>query len=572
MSRRRWWQAGIRSIEAEAAWFAQDGLEFELDEQVLREREVVVFRGHLRLGEKRSEAMVVYPASYGAGGQAAVIAPGLPLGRHISPDGTLCLDHPTLGRLEPMIGAEAVARAEHLWDLWENDRDGLAREEADTPDARANYYTYAEGSVVLAGDADLAGHTQGYVHLNATGLGPLRAHVTKLRATHPAAATIPLAPSSDFFGGSIEVVGAWKRVPDHPPERPDRLVAWLHEYHEPFVQAQISYARQTGQAERRPDLPAVCAFVYPDEGPDRGQSHDAWLYVAFHPGGELGVARSLSLREDERWIRQPQMRPLADSTVAVLGVGALGSQLADQLAKSGVGRLILLDHDVLSVGNRVRHQLDMADVGRGKAAALADRMRRVDPWIQIDVLPFQLGIASGDVQAVDDRVIAALETCETLVNATARSVTGSYISLIANELDMPAIHAWVTAGAWGARLLRQRPGHSACWDCFAFSEERPPTGVEVPRLAHDPHGGEVTERGCADPTFTGPGFELAAAAAACARLTVQTLLDDADRYPLADYDLVSIQFRDETSARTTTQYTDLPIHPDCELCAGRGTA
>jgi ThiF family len=473
MSRRRWWQAGIRSIDSEAAWFAQDGFEFELDGQALRAREVVAFRGELRLGEKRSEAVVVYPASYGAGGQPAVIAPGLPLGRRISPDGALCLDHPKLGRLAPMTGAEVVARAERLWHLRENDRDALAREEADTPDPRANYFTYAEGSVILAGEAEVAGHIQGYVHLRATGLWPLRAHVTKLRATHPAAVEIPLAPPSDCFGGSTELVGAWKRVCDPPPQRTGELMAWLHGHHEAFVQAQISYALRAGQAAHRPDMPALCAFVYPDEGPNRGQTHDAWLYVAFHPGGELCVARSFWLREDERFIRQPPMRPLADCTVAVLGAGALGSQLADHPAKSGVGRLVLLDHDVLTVGNRVRHQLDLADAARPKAAALADRLRRVNPWIEIDVLPFQLGIASGEVQRIDDHVTAALESCGLLVNATARSITGSYISLIANELDLPAIHVWVTAGAWGARLLRQRPGHSACWDCFALLRGAP---------------------------------------------------------------------------------------------------
>src|SRR6185437_5372454 len=103
------------------------------------------------------------------------------------------------------------------------------------------------------------------------------------------------------------------------------------------------------------------------------------------------------------------------------------------------------------------------------------------------------------------------------INATARSLTGSYISLIANELHIPAIHAWVTAGAWGARLIRQRPGQSACWDCFALFEEQPSAEVEIPSVPHDPNVGEVTDRGCADPTFTGPGFELAAAAAACTR-------------------------------------------------------
>src|SRR6185437_5644546 len=103
---------------------------------------------HLRLGDARWEAAVVYPASYGAGAQAAVIARGLPLGRHITPDGVLCLDHPRLGRLEPMIGAEAVIRAERLWHLWENDRETLELEEAEAPDPRANYFAYDTDSLV----------------------------------------------------------------------------------------------------------------------------------------------------------------------------------------------------------------------------------------------------------------------------------------------------------------------------------------------------------------------------------------------------------------------------------------
>jgi len=125
----------------------------------------------------------------------------------------------------------------------------------------------------------------------------------------------------------------------------------------------------------------------------------------------------------------------------------------------------------------------------------------------------------------------------------------------------------VTAGAWGSRLIRQRPGHSGCWDCFALSEERPPAGVEIPPVPHDPNAGDVTDRGCADPTFTGPGFELAAAAAAASRLVVQTLLDDAKAHPPADYDLVSITCRDDASARPNAIYSDLPVHPDCEICA-----
>jgi hypothetical protein len=198
----------------------------------------VVFRGRLRLGEQRWNAAVVYPASYDAGAQVAVNAPGLPLGRHISPDGTLCLDHPRLGRLEPMIGAEAAARAERLWHLWASDREALAREEADAPDPRANYFTYEQDSLVLSADADTAGHTAGFTHLTATSLWPLRARVSRLRASHPAPAEIPLVPATDWFGGTTEVIAAWTRVSAAPPVGAAELLPWLREHHMRLTQTQ----------------------------------------------------------------------------------------------------------------------------------------------------------------------------------------------------------------------------------------------------------------------------------------------------------------------------------------------
>jgi len=72
-------------------------------------------------------------------------------------------------------------------------------------------------------------------------------------------------------------------------------------------------------------------------------------------------------------------------------------------------------------------------------------------------------------------------------------------------------------------------------------------------------------------TFTDPGFELAAAAASATRLVVQTLLDNPKDHPVADYDVVSITFRDDATARPNARYTDLPVHPDCELCARQET-
>jgi hypothetical protein len=84
-------------------------------------------------------------------------------------------------------------------------------------------------------------------------------------------------------------------------------------------------------------------------------------------------------------------------------------------------------------------------------------------------------------------------------------------------------------------------------------------------VSDDPEVVEVLEMGCGDPTFTGPAFELVDAAAATARVCVQTLIG-ADGYPALDFDLATLDFRTVNAARRTAIYTRLPVHPKCVIC------
>jgi hypothetical protein len=153
--RRRWWDDPDFSIEAEAAWFDDAGLEFSLDRDLLEHSQVVVFRGDLRLRERTTPATIVYPPNYHLGGHPLALAPELDLGRHQGPDGSLCLDHPVLGVTAPMCGAEAAERAQELWRLVEEDPERLHEVEADAPDPRWNYYECADGSGVILVDVDV---------------------------------------------------------------------------------------------------------------------------------------------------------------------------------------------------------------------------------------------------------------------------------------------------------------------------------------------------------------------------------------------------------------------------------
>lgn len=74
---------------------------------------------------------------------------------------------------------------------------------------------------------------------------------------------------------------------------------------------------------------------------------------------------------------------LAAATVAVAGCGGLGSNAAVALVRAGVGRLILVDHDVVEPSNLNRQHYYQRDVGRKKVEALADHLRAIGPEVKL---------------------------------------------------------------------------------------------------------------------------------------------------------------------------------------------
>lgn len=73
---------------------------------------------------------------------------------------------------------------------------------------------------------------------------------------------------------------------------------------------------------------------------------------------------------------------LASSHVALFGVGGVGSYAAEALARSGVGKVTLVDNDVVSLTN-INRQLCALEhtVGLPKVAVMAERMRAINPAI-----------------------------------------------------------------------------------------------------------------------------------------------------------------------------------------------
>ena len=74
----------------------------------------------------------------------------------------------------------------------------------------------------------------------------------------------------------------------------------------------------------------------------------------------------------------------SSATVAICGLGGLGSNIAISLARAGIGKLILIDFDRVDITNLHRQQYKATQTGMYKTDALADNLREIAPYIKLE--------------------------------------------------------------------------------------------------------------------------------------------------------------------------------------------
>ena len=75
----------------------------------------------------------------------------------------------------------------------------------------------------------------------------------------------------------------------------------------------------------------------------------------------------------------------SSAVVAICGLGGLGSNISLYLARAGIGKLILCDFDRVDITNLHRQQYKADQIGRYKTEALADNLREIAPYIELEI-------------------------------------------------------------------------------------------------------------------------------------------------------------------------------------------
>ena len=86
----------------------------------------------------------------------------------------------------------------------------------------------------------------------------------------------------------------------------------------------------------------------------------------------------------EKQGRAKNCSSIFSATVAICGLGGLGSNIAISLARAGVGKLILIDFDKVDVTNLHRQQYKASQIGRYKTEALSENLKEIAPYVELE--------------------------------------------------------------------------------------------------------------------------------------------------------------------------------------------
>ena len=149
----------------------------------------------------------------------------------------------------------------------------------------------------------------------------------------------------------------------------------------------------------------------------------------FAPSKQLPWGRVENVARERLYARGAYPPKVQSAPIAFFGCGALGSSVAESLARGGVNRLNLFDPDLIKFGNLCRHTLDGSSVGVNKAEALAARLSRANPLSTIKGYSVEIPLNS----LSDEAIYQVLEEADVFVDCTTSEAAFDWLNQYAVE-------------------------------------------------------------------------------------------------------------------------------------------
>jgi len=190
-----------------------------------------------------------------------------------------------------------------------------------------------------------------------------------------------------------------------------------------------------------------------------------------YTAGEASALPSLSNEEIARYSRHlimPEVgmegqRKLKAASVLMIGTGGLGAPVGMYLAAAGVGRIGIVDFDVVEASNLQRQIIHgTADIGRPKIESARDRLRDINPHIEIE---------THETRLTSQNALALFANYDIVVDGTDNFPTRYLVNDACVLTGKPNVYGSIFRFEGQASVFRATDG--ACYRCL-YSEPPPP--------------------------------------------------------------------------------------------------
>lgn len=157
---------------------------------------------------------------------------------------------------------------------------------------------------------------------------------------------------------------------------------------------------------------------------------------------------------------------LRKSTVAIIGLGSVGSFMAEHLARSGIGQLICIDHDKVEISNLSRTSYRFDQVGQPKANAIGQIVRQINPFAEVE------SIATMFRDVGKDKLREIFARADLVIGATDEPQTQILINRCAFHAEKAAVFVALYRGAKGGEVAITVPSITPCLECMVKPQRR----------------------------------------------------------------------------------------------------
>jgi len=151
---------------------------------------------------------------------------------------------------------------------------------------------------------------------------------------------------------------------------------------------------------------------------------------------------------------------MLDKGAIISGLGSVGSLVATELARSGIGKFLLIDDEIIEYHNLCRHQCGIYDVGNFKVLAVKEKILQINPNASVFT-------EISSIETVPKNSFDTFINKNIIIIGCADNREGDlYANRIANIFKIPFVSIGFWERACAGEIFYSIPGYTPCYECL----------------------------------------------------------------------------------------------------------